>query len=192
MILVIYIILLFGVGLTQAQAEDAPSIMEQARKDAEKMTLPINKHTDEGLKAAQQTSEVFHSPEFQEKIKCEQQRLERDVFADYLAPWQKKQQTKEEQAGEASSLTSTDKIYLFFSSSVPDETMQAYITTIARAGDPNVIPVMRGWVNSVADIKTHVAYFSRVLQKDLTCQNSSKPCEHYQVGIKLQPSLFTK
>jgi hypothetical protein len=37
------------VGLTQAQAEEAasdkftnaPSIMEQARKDAEKMTLPV-------------------------------------------------------------------------------------------------------------------------------------------------------
>jgi len=39
--LVIYIILLLGVGLTQAQAEDATSIMEQARKDAEKMTLPV-------------------------------------------------------------------------------------------------------------------------------------------------------
>ena len=190
--LVIYIILLLGVGLTQAQAEDAPSIMEQARKDAEKMTLPINKYTDEGLKAAQETSEVFHSPEFQEKIKCEQQRLERDVFADYIAPWKKKQQTKEEQAGQAGSLTSTEKVYLFFSSSVPDETTQAYITTIAKAGDPNVIPVMRGWVNGMVDIKSHVAYFSRVLQKDLSCRGSSKPCEHYQVGIKLQPSLFTR
>jgi hypothetical protein len=45
--LVIFIVLLLGVGFTQALAEDAasgkltnaPSILEQARKDAEKMTL---------------------------------------------------------------------------------------------------------------------------------------------------------
>ena len=99
--LVIFTVLLLGAGHTLAQAEDARSIMAQARKDAEKMTLPVNKYADEGMKAAQKTSNHFHSPEFQEKIKCEQQRLEKEVFADYTAPWQKKQQTKEGQATEA-------------------------------------------------------------------------------------------
>ncbi|MGB3224814.1 MAG: TrbC family F-type conjugative pilus assembly protein [Desulforhopalus sp.] len=191
-VLVIVIVLLLGTVLSQAQAENAPSIMVQARKDAEQMTLPVNKYTDAGLKAAQETSDHFHSSEFQEKIKCEEQRLERKVFSDYTAPWKKKQQTKEEQAKQDGSLTSTEKVYLFFSSSVPDETVQAYITTIVKAGDPNLIPVMRGWVKSMADTRADVAYFSRVLQKDLACRKSREPCQHYQVEINLQPSLFTK
>ncbi|MGB3209301.1 MAG: TrbC family F-type conjugative pilus assembly protein [Desulforhopalus sp.] len=190
--LVIFIVLLLGVGLTLAQEEDAPSIMEQAKNDAKKMTLPINKYTNEGLKAAQESSDHFHSPEFQEKIRCEEQQLEREVFADYTAPWEKKQQTKKEQAIEAGSLTSTEKVCLFFSSSVPDETIQAYITTIAKAADPNVIPVMRGWVGGMANSKADVTYFSRILQEDLLCQDSSEPCQHYQVEISLQPALFTK
>ena len=117
--------------------------------------------------------------------------LEKEVFSNYTAPW-KKQKTKGEQTIEAGSLSSTEKVYLFFSSSVPDETMQAYFTTIANTGDPNVIPVMRGWVAGMSDTKADVTYFSRILQKDLSCQDSRKPCEHYQVQINLLPSLFTK
>ena len=54
--------------------------MEQARKDAEQMTLPVNKYTEEGLKAAQETSDLFHSPEFQDKIKCAEQRIGKGSF----------------------------------------------------------------------------------------------------------------
>lgn len=177
--LVILVFLLLGTGHTLAQ-------------EPMKMTLPINKYAKEGMKAAQKTSNHFHSPEFQEKIKCEQQRLEKEVFTDYTAPWKKKQQTKECQATKAGSQTGTEKVYLFFSSSVPDETMQAYIATIANAGAANVILVMRGWVGGMADTKADITYFSRILQKDPACQGSSKPCEHYQVQINLLPALFTK
>ncbi len=52
--------------------------------------------------------------------------------------------------------------------------MQAYLATIAKAGDPNVIPVMRGWVGGMADTKADVTYFSRILQKDLNCQELKK------------------
>lgn len=192
--------LLLGVGPVPTQAEDAasdmintvPSIMAQTRKNTEKMTLPVNKYADEGLKAARETSDHFHSPEFQEKIRNEEQRLAREVFADYTAPWKKKQHAQNGQTGQTGSLTNTEKIYLFFSSSVPDETVQAYIATIAAAGDPHIIPVLRGWVAGTADTKADTAYFSRILQKDPTCRNTSEPCQYYQVGINLQPSLFTR
>lgn len=190
--LVIFALLTLGAGFTPAQAEDARSIMAQARKDAEKMTLPVNKYTEEGLQAAQETSDHFHSPEFQEKIQCEKHRLTNEVFVDSITPWKKKQQMVEEQAIEAGSLTSTEKVYLFFSSSVPDETMQAYFTTIAKVSDPNVIPVMRGWLGGMADTRANATYFSRILQKDLACQNTREPCQHYQVEISLLPALFIK
>ena len=190
--LVIFALLTLGAGLTPAQAEEARSIMAQARKDAEKMTLPVNKYTEEGLKAAQETLDHFHSPEFQEKIQCEKHRLANEVFADSITPWKKKQQMEEEQAIEAGSLTGTEKVYLFFSSSVPDETMQAYISAIAKVSDPNVIPVMRGWLGSMTDTKANAKYFSRILQKDPACQDSREPCQRHQIEINLQPALFTK
>ena len=190
--LVLFAVLTLGAGLTPAQAEDARSIMAQARKDAGKMTLPVNKYTEEGLQAAQETSDHFHSPEFQEKIQCEKHRLASEVFADAVTPWQKKQQMVKEQAIEAGGLTGMEKVYLFFSSSVPDKTMQTYISAIAKVSDPNVIPVMRGWLGGMTDTRANATYFSRILQKDPACQDSRKPCQRHQLEINLQPALFTK
>jgi conjugal transfer pilus assembly protein TrbC len=194
----IVLILALGKGLTPAVAEDAAfyelndvsAIMEKAEEDAKTMNLPMNKYSEKGLKAAKQTTEIFYSPEFQEKVKCEQQRLEREVFANYIAPWKKKKQQMEKVL--KGSLSSAEKVYLLFSSSVPDATIQTYIATIVKAGDSNIVPVMRGWVSSMAGTQVNAEYFSRILKKDPTCRNTKEPCQHYQVGIKLKPTLFTK
>ena len=63
--------------------------MERAREDAQKMKLPANKHTTKGQQAAEQTANTFHSPDFQKKVECEQQRLEQEVFKVYTQPWVK-------------------------------------------------------------------------------------------------------
>ena len=130
---------------------DVSLIVKKAREDAEKMTLPVNKYSEEGLKAAEATSRLFHSPEFQERVQCEQQRLEKEVFGQYTAPWKKKtQQAAAEQAGPQGSLAAGEKVLLFISSSVPDETVHAYIAGIDKAADPNVSLVMRGMVGGMS------------------------------------------
>ena len=90
---------------------------------------------------------------------------------------------------------STEEIYLFFSSSVPVENIQSYITAIARAGTSSVIPVMHGFVNGMANMKASTEYFSRILKMDPACQDEMNPqkiCQRYQVRIKVNPLLFTK
>lgn len=189
-------------GTTSAGAEDAAvytfdnvsNIIEKAREDAKKITLPVNTYSDKGLQAAKQTSDTFFSKQFQEKIQCEQQRIEKEVFSGYIAPWKQKQQIEEGQRKSGGSLSSTEKVYLFFSSSVPDETVQTYIAVIAEAGEPNLVLAMRGWPSrrDGAATKVDTQYFSKILQKELTCQRTQTPCEYYQLGINLQPSLFVK
>ena len=193
------LLLVTNPGLNQAGAEDTElhnlsSIMEKAREEGEKMTLPVNQHTEEGLKAAEKTADTFHSPEFQKQIQCEQQRLEQEVFEDYISSWKKKKQKPAEgQAEQAGSLTATERVYLFFSSSMPDETVHSYMSTIADTGDPHVVPVMRGFVGGMEDMKASTKYFSRILKEDPDCQdNLSLPCQRYQVGIKLNPPLFAQ
>ena len=139
----------------QAPTEsDVSLIMKKARADAEKMVLPVNKYSEEGLKAAEETSQLFHSPEFQERVQCEQQRLEKGVFSPYLAPWKKKtQQTSEKQLGQQGSLASDEKVYLFISSSVPDETVHTYIAGIVIAAVRNLFLVMRGLVVVMSSAK---------------------------------------
>jgi type-F conjugative transfer system pilin assembly protein TrbC len=169
--------------------------MKKARNDAEKMDLPVNQYREQGLKAAEETANLFHSPEFQERVQCEQQQLEKEVFAGYTKPWKKKiRQKTAEQKGVTGSLAAGEKVFLFISSSVPDETVHAYIADFDRAGDPNLSLVMRGFVGGMARAraKKGQSYFGRILKKELDCPRTQTPCERYQVAIRLKPSLFTK
>ena len=169
--------------------------MKKARKDAEKMTLPVNKYNEQGLKAAKETADLFHSPEFQERVQCEQQRLEKEVFAGYTRPWKKKtRQRATEQKEQVGSLAAGEKVFLFISSSVPDETVHAYIAALDRAGDPHLSLVMRGFVGGLVRARAtkDQSYFGRILKKELDCPRTQTPCERYKVAIRLKPSLFTR
>ena len=190
-IFLIFILLGLGASHSAVQAEEVAGLLERAEHEAEKITLPINTFQDEGLKAAQETAGIFHSPEFQEQIRCEEQRLEKEIFAGYTAPWQKKV-NEVEQEKEQSLLAKGEKVYLFFSSSVPLETMQAYIAAIARTGDSNITPLMRGWAGGLSATEANTKYFSRLLQKDSACRGTSEPCQYYRIKIRLQPSFFTQ
>ena len=185
-----------GTGHAQGVAESNVSrIMKKARKDAEKMTLPVNQYNEQGLKAAEETANLFHSPEFQERIQCEQQRLEKEVFADFIKPWKKKtRQTTAKQKGQVNSLAAGEEVFLFISSSMPDETVHAYITDLDKAGDPHISLVMRGLVGGLAQAraKKGQSYFGRIMKKELDCPRTQTPCERYQMAIHLKPSLFTK
>lgn len=185
-----------GVCLSVVRAEDVSSSgsntvsarMEQAREDAKKMSLPANRHTEAGRQAAEQTAKTFHSPEFQKRLQCEQQRLEQNVFEKHITPWEQK--PVGEQPGD---LAAMDKVYLFLSSSVPEETVRIYIATIAGAKTTSIVPVLRGLVKGRENIKASTDYFSRILQEDLDCRDKREStCRRYQVPIKIDPILFER
>ena len=194
LVLVAFLPMVAMAGFCTARATDtkAVTIMEKAREDAKSMTLPVNKHSKAGQMAAEQTADTFHSPEFQERIQAEQQRLEKEVFGDYIASWKKKKQPASGQQGAFGNLDTNERIYFFLSSSVPDGTVHAYIGTIAGTGDSNIIPVMNGFAGGLNDIEVSIKYFSRILKIDLECQDGKEACQRYQVSIKLKPSLFAQ
>jgi type-F conjugative transfer system pilin assembly protein TrbC len=120
--------------------------------------------------------------------------LEKEVFAGHIEPWKSKRNNDKQRKEQTGILSGTEKIYLFFSSSVPDETMKAYIAAIAGTGDPNLALVMRGWPGGRdgASTRADTNYFSTLLQKEPACARTPTPCEHYQLEISLQPELFAK
>lgn len=201
---VIFFILLFGTNTAQVRAEDtAPyplsnvsSVLDKARAEAKNITLPVNKHTEAGQKAAKQTADVFHSPEFQDRMQCEQQRLEKEVFREYISPWEKEApQADSGKTKEPNSLAATERVYLFLSSSVPVAIIHAYLANIARVGDAGLSPVMRGAVQGIGNKKANTQYFSQLLKTDPDCQDERIPkkiCQRLQVVIKVNPPLFTK
>ncbi len=180
-----------GKQYTQPDPAMVSAVMKKAKEEAGNMTLPVNKYNKQGLKAAQQSADFFHSPEFQQKLQCEQQRLEKEVFGQYIVPWKRKRQKAKENR---SIPAGSERIFLFISSSVPDETVHAYIATVTRITEPSVILVMRGVVGGLTSRKG-IQYFSRILKKDLRCRDEKTKdswirCPRYQVPVAIAADLF--
>lgn len=190
LILLVGILVGTGVRAEEYDLSGAADMMEKARQDAAKMTLPVNKHAEEGMKAARETADFYNSPEFQDRLQCEQQRLEEEVFQEHTVSWKKKRAQQEK--NEAGILGDSETVYLFLSSSIPDETVHNYLADIAGTGEAKVIPVMRGLVAGLGDMSATAGYFSRVLKEDPDCQDTVEPCRRHQVAIKIKPALFTQ
>ena len=170
---------------------DIPAIIEKAREEGKSMQLPINRHTAEGAKTARKAANTAHSEQFRKRLRKEQQRLRQGVFKKYVQPEEKRQPvTEPEQAGTPSS---TEKVYLFLSSSIPKETIRAYLATLDGMQNPMVVPVMRGFVKGLADLPPSVHFFSEILKKDPTCRDQLHPrnlCPQFDIRVKLKPLLF--
>jgi len=180
-----------GKQYTQPDPAMVSAVMKKAKEEAGNMTLPVNKYNKQGLKAARQSADFFHSPKFQQRLQCEQQQLEKEVFSLDITSWKRKRQKAE---AKGTSPTGQEKIFLFISSSVPDETVHAYIAAIARITEPAITLIMRGVVGGLTSRKG-IQYFSRILKKDLSCRDektrkSQKRCPRYQVPIAIAADLF--
>ncbi len=182
--------------LEQKTTNAVASIMEQAREKAQTMKLPANKYSEQGKQAAKQTADIFYSSAFQERIHNEQRRLEKEVCKEYITSWQEKQSTADrEKSNHTDNLTARGKIYLFLSSSVPDETVHAYLTAISKTSSQSIVPVMRGFINGLQDTKAGADYFNQILKVDQDCRDTRKPekvCPRFKFSIRINPLLFAE
>jgi hypothetical protein len=168
------------------------SALKKSKAEAGKITLPVTKDDDEGVKAAKEMVRKFHSPEFQDKIKQEQQRLTREVVKECGVLGNKHQSKADEEERSISKLSDSDKIYLFLSSSMPDETVHNYLSLVSLLKDPHLRLVMRGMTHGLADRTANTQYFSRILKEDLDCRDTAQPCARFKTNILFKPSLFAK
>ena len=155
------------------------------------LTIPENKHANEGQLAAEQSAKLFQSKDFQEKLSCEKHRLETEVFSEFIKPIKK-------DPGGANSpkiLATDEKLYLFLSSSMPDETVHNYLRSIAQTSSSEIFPVMKGMVKGMAKKEANRRYFSRILKNDLDCNDqreSQGVCSRFKIPIKMNPMLFKR
>ncbi len=192
--ILLFLLILAGTGSGGATGPDrdtVAAVMRKALEDAKKMTVPSNRFVGEGTKAARQAASRFHSSEFQERVRCEQERLEKEVFDQYITPWKQKKQEVIETNERLGILSTGEQIFLFLSSSVPDETIHAYLAAVAGIAEPNLSLVMRGVVGGL-ESKMGVQYFSRILKQDPTCRDTQQRCPRYKISIKIASNLFTR
>jgi len=167
-------------------SEATKKAMETARELAKTITIPENKHSAAGKKAAKETNAVYRSKAFQDKVNGYEN------WED-LVPGAKKAK-KEQEAKDI--LADSEKIYLFLSSSVPEASFQGYMAYLD--GVPEVVPVMKGIVGGLSkeNKRERVKWWSKVLKKDTICKEpearSEARCEKFKIPITIKPAIFNQ
>ena len=167
----------------QSEMGKVEKVLEQEGKIRETMTVPENSHALEGQEAARKTMEQFNSPSFQEKLRCQRERIQGEN------PQQ--EQTSATQG--KGTLSTQESVYLFLSSSVPEEMVNRYLIDVSRTGEQRIVPVLFGLPQGLEGKRVNADYFSRVMQADPGCRDTPEtPCQRLEVPLKVNPELFAR
>lgn len=185
----------FPVVAMAGERENVAAALERGRAAAKAIALPSEQDLARGMKAARKAAATYHSAKLQARIHGERKRLKK-IFGRCTASRELR-----EEPPPVSRLGENERIYLFLSSSMPDETIHNYLLDIERIGEPRLVPVMRGLVKGFSDMKASAQYFSRILKEDPDCRDDprgrDKICKRFKTsilfpGILFQPPLFEK
>lgn len=179
--------------LADFNLDDIRGLLEKSKSLEAEVTVPENKHKEEGEKKAREIADFINSEEFQKKISDEKERLTKEVFQDQLGQYYKDVKVKTDKAGTAR-LKNSERIYIFISSSVPVQTLRNYTADIEKLDDPNVVMVLRGFKDGMKKLKPTIEFSLSVLKKDPGCDvvASGGKCALFNTGITLDPLLFRR
>ncbi len=165
----------------KAASMSAADIEAKTLEKSEMIQVPGNIHVEEGQQAAQQAADQYSAPQSQKRLQCEQSTIQQQVFG----------ANTEVDPGKPGKLSASETIYLFISSSMPEEVVHTYLMKAARAGDKRIIPVMYGLVQGIANKAINAEYFNRVLLEDLECRDKQGDiCKRIQVPVQVNSPLF--
>ena len=176
-----------GVAQAQETARDQAAglavekVVDKARAAATAMALPAHRQAEAGAAAARQVMERFTAPTVQERLQGEQAKIAKAMTA-----------TKADNPKDQSSqLAATEHLYLFLSSSMPEDALRRLLAGIARLGDEQIVPVFAGLPNGLSDWPDNTRFFKQVLQEEPTCRDTAtNTCERLQVPLRINPVLF--
>jgi len=175
--------------LTPLSIPDIEAPLKKARELERTLKIPENKHEIAMLKEAKKLDAVYRSPEFQQKLADETERVKTEMFGEQVKDKYYADATKPEKKTVAK-LAQDERVYLFISSSMPITTIRNYVASAARLHDGNIMLVMRGFVGGMTKIGPTVKFISQVLKENPLCEGQH--CVTYSVGIIVDPLLFRR
>jgi conjugal transfer pilus assembly protein TrbC len=163
----------------------------RAEKQSEQLVIPENRHEEWAKEKAAEFTAIYNSPEFQKRVEDETERLKRSIFNKPIEEYYPDSQIARSSRDRGEShLSKNERIYVFVSSSIPIETLRTYATAIDKTQDPNIVMVMRGFLNGMDDINSTMNFVSRVLLKDPTCDGRN--CPMFRANLEIDPLLFRR
>lgn len=183
--------------------EDIQSLENRAKEVAEQYKDVISpelkeKKKEEYKDKAKKLYDFYKSPEFQGKVESYKKELERFFFD---KPLKAEKEEKEEfyryysdfykYSRDVLVLNDDEVIYIFVSSSMPDEVIKAYLSSSEKIIG-NVSFILRGGVGGLTYLRPTVEWVVNLLKKDSSCNFLQEECEMYEREFLIDPFLFRK
>jgi conjugal transfer pilus assembly protein TrbC len=175
--------------LTEFDLDSINEYMEKVDDLKKDLKVPENLHKEKGQEMAEKTYQFYQSKEFQEKLRAETERLKDGIFKKAVKEYYSENREIEKTKGK---LLPTERIYIFISFSVPLQTLRNYASSLDRLGDPNIVMVMRGFVDGMKYIKPTINFVSDVLRRDPSCDMTKQKCDTYRADFQIDPLLFRR
>lgn len=174
----------------------ADELARRALERSQAIELPPNPSADRAQRAAEELSRRFFAPEHQLSLRAEEERVRNALLprgvGDGLLEEAGKKAANEKKASKGI-LSESERLYVFISHSVPLETLRTYAAAIHKAGDPNVVMVLRGMVGGMKYIRPTAEFVQSVLLIDPDCPASGKvQCEAHGASVLIDPLLFRR
>ena len=168
---------------SEMTTDDIHSVLNRAKDMQKSLTIRDNPHSKQGEEMAQESFEKYQSEEFQNRLKSESERIQKEIMGGagqkYYADT-----TKSARKGLAN-----EQIYIFISSSMPISTIRNYVQDVAYLNDPNIIFVLRGFIGGVKKAKPTLKFTRDIIKKDPGCTRS---CDRYNVKVQVNPLMFSR
>jgi len=175
--------------LTRLSIPDIEAPLKKAQELVRTLKLPENKHENAMVKEAKKLDAVYRSPEFQQKLADETERIKTEMFGEHLKEEYYADAKKPEKKTVAK-LAQDERVYLFISSSMPMTTIRNYVASVARLHDGHIMMVLRGFVGGMTKIGPTMQFTSQALQENPFCEG--RECATYPVRVIVDPLLFRR
>jgi hypothetical protein len=165
----------------QISVDNVRGYLEKGKKLSGELNIAENPHKDEAAAVAREVDAYYRSDEFQSRLRAEYDRLQNDLLraggnAEESAGNYYSDVAKLPQPGK---LPADERIYIFISKSVPRETLRSYIQAVDRLRDPNVVVVLRGFVDGMKMFGPTLEFIRELLVKDPGCDVSKSKSPTY-------------
>jgi conjugal transfer pilus assembly protein TrbC len=156
------------------------------RADKQQIAVPEIKDNEN----AQETASIFNSEVYQKQLQDQINKLKNQLYPD-LHPSNPNSISRKDNDQNAY-LMADERIYVFVSSSIPMSTLKSYASDLDKLRDPNIIMVMRGFVNGIKYMKPTLEFISGIQTKNINCDPMHEKCEAYHVDVFIDPMLFSQ
>ena len=170
--------------------------LEKGEAAGEKLVnkIEIGKNVNQSAadELARESADYFYSPEMQQKIDQEFERLQaytKPLYKDFEVLIEKGQKK-----AVPARLAPDERVYVLVSSSMPMQVLKNYAAQLDKAGDPNTGMLLRGFVGGATYLKPTLEFLMQLLSKDDDCDLPiNQNCEIFEdLNFSVDPMIFRR